>query len=439
VVLTGDLRHALAAAVAEAYVAGGEWMPDAMVERAVPVIGRSVRTRRLAELCWRAYPIRPVDRPRELTAFVASSPLLPDKDSAGRRLVVRERHPTPVRHGALRWPVPPLDTVADLARWLGLDDDSLAWYADPQRRLVRSGTDDRLRHYRFRWVPKRSGGWRLLECPKWTLKELQRRVLDGILAAVPAHQAAHGFVTGRSAITHARLHVGQPTVVRFDLRHFFSAVTAGRVYGIFRSIGYAEPVAHLLAGLVTTTTPAAVRRSALMPADPEPAAAHRWLLARLGTGHLPQGAPTSPALANLCAYRLDARLDGLAASTGATYSRYADDLTFSGPVRVPSLVRTVRRICVEEGFRLNERKTVVAPVATRQLVTGVVVNVRTNAARSERDRLRAILHDARLHGLDAANRDGRPDFAAHVLGRIAWVSAANPEHGAKLRAEFDAL
>nr|WP_163512464.1 reverse transcriptase family protein [Fodinicola acaciae] len=247
---------------------------------------------------------------------------------------------------------------------------------------------------------------------------------------MPAHPAAHGFVAGRSALTHARLHAGRDVVVRLDLRQYFATVTAGRVYGVLRTIGYAEPVAHQLAGLLTTTTPAAVRDAAAPPSDPGLAAAHRWLCAKLATAHLPQGAPTSPALANLCAYRLD-----------ATYSRYADDLTFSGDRRMPAekLVRTVEKICTDEGFHVNSRKTVIARAGVRQLVGGLVVNDRPNATRAERDRLRAILHDASTNGLDAANRHGHPDFANHLLGRISWVAAANPDHGARLRAAFDAL
>ena len=430
-------RRELAVAVAEAYLAG-DWHPDAMVERAGWTIGRSMWARRLAEHCWRAYPTRPADRPRELTELIAASGYLPSPDRVGRP---RHRTPTPVRHGALRWPVPAIDTLPDLAEWLGLDDDSLGWYADPQHRLKRANISDKLRHYRFRWVPKQSGGLRLLECPKWTLKDLQRRVNANILAAVPTHPAAHGFVPGRSALTHAKLHAGRDVVVRLDLRQFFATITAGRVYGVLRTFGYAEPVAHQLAGLLTTTTPHAVRNGAAPPNDPDLAAAHRWLCAKLATAHLPQGAPTSPALANLCAYKLDARLAGLAAKLDVTYSRYADDLTFSGDARMPAekLVRTVEKICKDEGFHVNPRKTVIARSGTRQIVGGLVVNDRPNATRFERDRLRAILHDASTNGLEAANHHGHPDFASHLLGRIAWVAAANPDHGARLKARFDTL
>jgi hypothetical protein len=163
----------------------------------------------------------------------------------------------------------------------------------------------------------------------------------------------------------------------------------------------------------------------------------------LAAPHLPQGAPTSPALANLCAYRLDCRLAGLADALGAVYSRYADDLMFSGgrPVlaRAPALRRAVAAIVADEGFRLNERKSALATRAGRQRVCGIVVNARTNAPRDDYDRLRAALHEAATRGPAAANRDGVPDLRAHLLGRIGWVEALNPARGARLRRSLAAI
>ena len=123
-------------------------------------------------------------------------------------------------------------------------------------------------------------------------------MLDEVLGPLPVHAAAHGFVPGRSVHTFAALHPGQAALVRLDLRAFFTSITAGRIYGLFRTAGYPEPVAHTLTALCTTRTPHAVSGRI----------EHR-------TPHLPQGAPTSPALANLVAFRLDRRLTGLAAAS----------------------------------------------------------------------------------------------------------------------------
>jgi hypothetical protein len=162
---------------------------------------------------------------------------------------------------------------------------------------------------------------------------------------------------------------------------------------------------------------------------PDPA-----LAALLRAPHLPQGAPTSPALANLCAFRLDRRLDGLARRFTLTYARYADDLAFSGdPIRgqVEKLVVAVERLARDEGFRVRPDKTTIRRRSESQRLAGLVVNARP-APRDEYDRLRAILHDAAAHGLAAANRDGHPDFAAHLTGRVAWVAHGHPARAAEL-------
>jgi hypothetical protein len=258
------------------------------------------------------------------------------------------------------------------------------------------------------------------------MRALQRQLLDQILSAVPVHDRVHGFVPGRGTHSFAQPHAGAAVLVSMDLRAFFSSVTAARIYGLFRGIGYPEPVAHALTALTTTRTPAHVLRTA-----PDP-----YLAALLRRPHLPQGAPTSPALANLCAFRLDRRLSGLADHCGLNYTRYADDLAFSGTLNnnssIDRFVTLVSQIVDEEGFRTHPHKTRIRRRSRRQSLTGLVVNARPQAPREDYDRLRAILHDAATHGLAAANRDGHPDFAAHLAGRVAWMSHRHPSRAAKL-------
>jgi retron-type reverse transcriptase len=340
-----------------------------------------------------------------------------------------------------RWDVPRIDDLKALAAWLGVAPAHLDWFAD-RRSLERRAGAERLRHYHRRWLTKADGSARLLEAPKRELKDLQRQVLHGILDLVPPHPAAHGFTRGRSASSGAAGHVGRDALLRFDLEAFFAGVTAGRVYGVFRSAGYPEPVAHALAALCTTMTPVSMLDQA--PVLPAWRREGRYRLHRhLAVPHLPQGSPTSPALANLAAFGLDRRLSALARRLEADYTRYADDLTFSGGRRLlqraPAIVRMVEGIVAEEGFRINDSKTRVRSSAQRQLVTGLVVNRKVNIPRPVYDRLRAVLHDAARHGPQAANRIGHPDFRAHLEGRIAWVGVTNPARAAKLRQAFDAI
>lgn len=330
------------------------------------------------------------------------------------------------------WPVAQVESVPALAETLELSWGQLAWLADV-RSLERTVDAERLRNYRYAAVPRRSGLPRIIEAPKLRLKEVQRWVLREILDHVPVHDAAQGFTRGRSVIDHARGHSGQPVLLRLDLTDFFASVSAGRVFGIFRTLGYGPDVAHVLTGLTTNTVPLhvwEVVRRAAANAEVGP----RFHLGRqLATPHLPQGAPTSPALANLAAFRLDRRLAGLAHVAGLRYSRYADDLTFSGGrlrrgwTDLEALVAAIAR---DEGFTLNLRKSTLRTAAARQQVCGIVVNERPNVTRVEYDRLKAIIHNAVRHG--PASQGAAAD-RAHLEGRIAWVASLNPARGEKLR------
>jgi RNA-directed DNA polymerase len=382
--------------------------------------------------------------------------------------------------------LPDLPTTRAVADWLGLTRSQLDWFAD---RWNDSGPG-KFYHYRHRWVPKRSrattapipppsspppppapgglfgwlgglfarpaatqsppsppappaakpSGFRLLEIPKVRLKRIQRTILCDILSHVPPHPAAHAFRPGRSILANAAPHCGQVVVLKFDLADFFPSIPYARVHSVFRSLGYPPEVASVLAGLCTTRLPWGAWRSRPQAPDRREAVEiERRFLPR----HLPQGAPTSPALANLCAYHLDCRLAGLAAQLGATYTRYADDLTFSGGPDLRRAAARVRKfvtaIAVAEGFVVNATKTRVVGRGGRQTVTGVVVNARPNVRRDEFDRLKAILTNCVRHGPASQNREKHPDFRAHLVGRISHVALLNPARGARLRAIFSRI
>jgi RNA-directed DNA polymerase len=342
---------------------------------------------------------------------------------------------------ARTWPVPPIATVGELAAWLGVSAGQLEWFADLKRLSARQGeVDGPMSHYHYRVLAKPGGAIRLIEAPKKRLKELQRVILAEIVEKMPAHAAAHGFLNGHSIKTHAALHVGRQVVLRMDLRDFFPSISAPRVRALFRTAGYPDAVADLLGGLCTNAAPRKLLTTLSKGFDPLAVAEARALYA---CPHLPQGAPTSPALANLIAYRVDCRLTGLARSAGALYTRYADDLAFSGdaafrrclerfPIQAAAIVR-------EEGFEVHHRKTRVMRRGVRQLLAGVVVNQRINGVRTDFDRLKAILTNCVRHGAESQNREAHASFRSHLLGRIGFVAMLNPAKGLRLRRVFDQI
>lgn len=341
------------------------------------------------------------------------------------------------RPQALRDCAPPdLASVGDIADWLELPPQQLEWLTGIGFRDDGQNVEA-FRHYQYRWLEKRSGGRRLLEVPKPQLRAIQRRILHELLEHIPPHEAAHGFRKGHSCLGNAELHVGQKIVVHFDLQDFFLHVRGARVSGLFRTLGYPQPVTRVLSGLCTNRAPSSVTAAAGCDYPSE----RDWEIGkRYQAFHLPQGAPTSPYLANLCAFRLDVRLRGLARHLGGNYSRYADDLVFSGgddmARAVERLMPLVGAIALEEGFMLNHRKTRVMRPGTRQIVTGIVVNQRPNLLRAEYDALKATLFNCARDGAHRQNLAGHKNFRAHLLGKIASVRHIHAQKGERLMEIF---
>ena len=318
--------------------------------------------------------------------------------------------------------LPVLASPADVAAAMNLSIPRLRWLAFHSQAATRT-------HYVRFEVPKRSGGKRLLFAPHKDLAAAQEWILRNVLDTVPVHAAAQGFVKGRSTVTNAAPHVGSDVVVNADLENFFPTITFPRVRGIFRQLGYSPAVATVFA-LLCTECPRRVANYA-----------GRTLYVAAGPRALPQGACTSPALSNLASRRMDSRLAGIAAKLGWTYTRYADDLTFSASgeaaAKVGYLLARVRHITQDEGFVVNEKKTRVLRQSVRQSVTGVVVNRRPGAPRDLVRRLRAILHRAKYEGLAKQNREGHPHFGAWVKGMIAYVEMVNAKQGGELRRSLE--
>ncbi len=340
---------------------------------------------------------------------------------------------------AAMWDLPVIETSGALAKWLRLEGGELDWFAD-RKQLEGRTARAQLQNYRYRVLIKRSGRVRLIEAPKPRLKEAQRQILHQILEAIPPHPAAHGFLKGRSIQTFAAPHAGQNVVLRMDLQDFFPFCGTARIQALFRTMGYPESVADALGGICTSAAPRGVWKECPPELDRALVRDARALYSR---SHLPQGAPTSPALANLCAFRVDCRLAGLAKSAGAAYTRYADDLAFSASGeferRAERFADHVAAVLREEGFAANHHKTRIMRKGARRHLAGLVVNERVNIRREDFDRLRATLTNCVRHGPESQNRGKHSAFRAHLEGRVGFMESVNPAKAKRLRAVLDQI
>jgi RNA-directed DNA polymerase len=431
--------------LARAFLAGEPAVED-VIARARRTLGRHWRwLRPLAQRYIETFAGRTRPRRRDVVQFFSHDRGLARALSKyGHELGVEQWLTEPQEmqpvEAAGAWDIPSIESVAALADWFQLTPGELVWFADLRGLAYRRKDNSQLSHYRYRVLAKTSRGIRLIEAPKPRLKALQRQILSLILDRIPPHSAVHGFRRGRSIKTFAAPHVGRHIVLRMDLRDFFPGISGARIQALFRTVGYPESVADLLGGICTNATPRDVWNHPAIDADPLMLREARALYAR---PHLPQGAPTSPALANLCAHRADCRLEGLAKSVDAAYTRYADDLAFSGGEtfarNIERFAAHVAAILHEEGFAVNHRKTRIMRQGVRQHLAGLAVNRRLNVIRADFDRLKATLNNCVRLGPESQNRDAVGNFRSHLDGRVGFVETINPAKGKRLRMLFEKI
>lgn len=311
-----------------------------------------------------------------------------------------------------RYGLPLWQSENDIAAALNISVGTLRHYAIHREM-------ERVSHYVQFAIPKRRGGERLILAPKRQLKKIQRQLKKVLVSQLPVSDYAHGFRPQRSIATHAANHVGQAVVIKMDLKEFFPSLHVGRIRGLLIALGYSYPVAATLALLMTEAERQPVQVGDSVFHTP------------VGQRHAVQGAPTSPGLANAITRTLDHRLAGLARKMGYRYSRYADDLTFSGadPSTARALLKSVQRIVHAEGFRLHPDKTAIMTQKGAQKITGVTVNKDMGLSRKERRRIRAAIHNARQKGdTGVLNR---------LRGKLAFLNMLNPQQANKLKQKLE--
>lgn len=260
--------------------------------------------------------------------------------------------------------------------------------------------------YKEYTIPKRNGGVRIIHEPYPSLKDIQKWILVNILQNLyKSHisPVAKAYISGISIKDNAKFHKRQNTVICLDISDFFPSINFNHIYSIFESLGYTKQVAVLLSNLC------------------------------LRNNSLPQGSPTSPFLSNIVLKSADECLFKYAIDNGLRYTRYADDMTFSGEnVDIKSLLSFARKTIKKIGFTLNKDKTKILSRASRQQVTGIVVNQGMNTPRSYRLQIRQDIYYIIKYGIEEhLKRIESPlspfIYAKSLLGKINHTLSINPQ------------
>ena len=320
--------------------------------------------------------------------------------------------------------LPVFNSMAELAQSMQLDLTRLR-YLLFQRKVSRTS------HYYVFELPKKSGGRRLIAAPKKQLKYLQQWLLNTVIHPLPVGDAVHGFTRNRSIVTNALPHLNKDIVINVDLKDFFPTISYQRVKGLFQKLGYSEQLATVFALISTQAETEEVEMDGI-----------RYYV-HSGERRLPQGSPASPAISNLIAYRLDKKVKGLADQFGFTYTRYADDLSFSASKEaernISRFLYFLKKIISSEGFTIHPDKTHIMRSGNRQMVTGIVVNEKAGVQRSRLRQFRALLHNISVNGW----QDQQWGKAIHVInaieGYIQYVHMVNPIKAQQFKKDLDTI
>lgn len=288
------------------------------------------------------------------------------------------------------------------------------------------------KEYYYYLISKRNGGKRRIIVPNDELKNVQRWINKHILQSITPLACVTGFAKKRSIVNNAKIHENRNYILNLDIKDFFESITEDRVERLFLKMGYERELAALMTKLCTTT----INGGYIRWKCGERVYSYFAQLARKDKAFLVQGAPTSPAIANLICYRMDKKLMKYAERHGISYSRYADDMTFSSD-DIASLpkVKFIKKLMAEEHFILNEEKTKLLKQGMRQEVTGLLINGRVRVPRAYKKDIYRHLHFCLKYGGLGHFRRIRSQYKMSrewLLGRIFYVNAVEPKEAQKM-------
>lgn len=298
--------------------------------------------------------------------------------------------------------VPVIFDFKHLALLLGYEPSELAFYLFASEESFYTQIE----------IPKKSGGMRDIKIPSDKLKSIQRWILKNVLDSMEVHDSCYGFMKGKSIYDNALLHVGKECVLNMDLKDFFPSICQKDVFNIFYQRGYTKKVSYYLAKLLTKD------------------------------GVLPQGSPASPKISNIVAKHMDKRLSELAKQYNAVYSRYADDLTFSGASNIKNMISIISQIIQEETFQVNEKKTRYSYYFQRQEVTGLIVNKKVSVPKEYLREFYKEIYYCKRFGVSShlkKTENHKSFFKEHMYGKSYYINMINKEVGQKILNELDSI
>ena len=258
------------------------------------------------------------------------------------------------------------------------------------------------RFYRNFTIPKKSGGIRQIDSPYPKLQYIQKWINSNILKSLETSKNNYAYVEGRSHIDHAKKHLGAKEIYKVDIKDFFHNIHLSKVKKIFLSIGYSQTVSYQLSRLCTLY------------------------------GYLPQGSPTSPILSNIIMYEIDQFFEKLSDQYNCVYTRYADDLCFSGDNIKTKLIESIKEVLSLNNFELNEKKTKKISGNTRKLITGLVVNkdclrVPKKLRREDRKNSYYLIKNG-IDEFNGVNGELNPLYIDSVIGEASYILQVEPDN-----------
>lgn len=306
-------------------------------------------------------------------------------------------------------------------------------------RIIKITKSNRIDSYKRFKLKKKRGGFRVIQTPNDELKYLQRWILKNILEKIQSHKSCKGFDKSTSIKQNADTHLNSNALLKLDLLRFYDSINERRIYAIFKSLGYHPNLAVSLAK-ICTIVPDEMFVSSFRKKEAE---LKEYIISK-NEGILAQGSPTSPKLSNLITINLDKRLTGLANKNGLNYSRYADDLTFSGNLKqLQKVKKVIYRIIREESLFPNYSKTKFIKLGVNFLVTGL--NIQNNISTVPRKKKKEIEHHL-FHCIDngvenhiKAGKINNRNFKDWLYGNICFVFSIEEKKGIEYFKEFEKI